>query len=104
MPIGMRCYDASGDVVFDTESKVSRLVYKNEVSANSSSNVTVDAIDGENIAIVTYSTDNSTFGAGNYSQGTHIVTRSGTTITWTARNNATHCPSVDTMILIFLYE
>jgi len=101
---GLKCFNESGDTIFNTDTVATRLLWEKKVSAGSSSNEVVPALSGRSIGIVTFSQESDSGGPYQYAGGVHIVTVSGTTVTWTSNGDATYCPSVDTQILIFAYD
>jgi len=101
---GLKCYDENGDAIFDIDTAATRLVWQKDVNAGASSNETVDVIGTKDIAIVTISLEADSGGYKASVGAVHSVTRSGTTITWTSRGVANYCPSVNTRILIFLFD
>jgi len=101
---GLKCYDAAGEVIFNTETAATRIVWQKSVSAGASSSEVVPAIGTNTIAIVKYTKEADSGGIIPSIGGTHKVTRSGTTITWTAKGTANYCPSVDTEIIVLLFD
>ena len=101
---GLKCFDADGNVIFDTESAATRIVWEKSVSAGASSSEVVPIIGTKDIAIVKYTKETDSGGLRVDIGATHKVTRSGTTITWTAKGDATYCPSVDTEIIVLLFD
>lgn len=101
---GLKCYDVNGNIVFDTETVATRIVWQKSVSAGASSSEVVPAIGTKTIAIVKYTKETDTGGLISTIGGTHKVTRSGTTIAWVAKGTANYCPSVDTEIIILLFD
>jgi len=92
---GLKCWNSSGVLTLDLTDTLSRLRYSNTVAASSNSNTTLADISGK-----------STIQFGVALESTklpHLVTRSGTTITWTARSNP-YYPSSSTLILVFVYD
>jgi hypothetical protein len=104
MSYGLQCFDVNGTKVFDTETAATRIVWQKTVVAGASSNETVPEIDGKTIGVVSYSIEQDSGGNIAHVGGVHTVTRAGTTITWTSKGTATYCPSVDTKILVFLFD
>ncbi|MCK4819082.1 hypothetical protein KA005_25135, partial [bacterium] len=62
------------------------------------------AIGTKTIAIVKYTDETDSGGLIAAIGGTHKVTRSGITITWTSKGTVNYCPSVDTTIIILLFD
>ncbi len=96
MAYGLRVYDASGDITLDTTDRITRLRWYKEVAAGASGDTTLSDIDGlETVEISTkISTDHCT--------AAHLVSRSGTTISWDAQSG-TNYNSADSLIFVFLY-
>ena len=91
---GLKTFDASGNVKLDTIDRITRLRYQNTVSAGASSSSTLADIDGKSTC---------EFGIALEADKTaHFVSRSGTTISWTAAGSNLK-PSSDTLVVVFLY-
>jgi len=92
---GLKVFDSGGSLILDLTDTITRLRYSNEVNGGVSDNVVLSDIAGKSTA---------EFGIGLEAAKTaHGVTRSGTTISWTARGS-TYRPSGKTLILVFLYD
>jgi len=92
---GLKVFDGSNNVKLDTTDRITRLRYSNEVAAGASSSTTLSDISGKSTA---------QFGIALEAAKTpHVVTRSGTTISWTARSGGSYHPSSNTLVLVFLY-
>lgn len=107
---GLKIFDASGNVILVGADKITRLRYSNEVAAGASSNTTLSDIDG--LSSVEISVKLKT----GWDECSHLMSRSGTTITWTAQGatGRTYSPppldfwsprygSVNSLIFSFLY-
>ena len=93
---GMRVWDANGNLKLDVTDRVTRLRYENSVDEESNGNSGALAdIDGYDSIQFSISQAKSGFG-----DHEHLVTRSGTTITWVHRS----IYSLENMtIMCFLY-
>lgn len=93
---GLKVFDSGGVCTLDLTDNITRLRYSNVVAGGASSSTTLSDIDGKSTC---------QFGIALESGKTpHGVTRSGTTISWTARAGGTYRPSSNTLILVFLYD
>jgi hypothetical protein len=94
---GLRVWDDSGDITLDLTDNITRFRYAAEVAAGANNNVDLPDIDGlETIEI-------SVGIAGEYYyQCAHLVSRSGTTISWTAQSGLAYS-SCSSLIFSFLY-
>ena len=92
---GIKCWNSSGTLTLDVTDVLSRLRYSNTVDADASSNTTLADISGKSTIQFGVALESGKL--------SHDVTRSGTTITWTARSNY-HYDSSDTLILVFIYD
>jgi hypothetical protein len=92
---GLKIFDSAGNCTLDLTDTITRLRYSNEVSGGSSSSTVLSDISGKSTV---------QFGlALEANKLPHSVTRSGTTISWTARSTYNR-PSSNTLILVFLYD
>lgn len=93
---GLKVFDSSGNTVLDTTDRITRLRYSNEVAADASSSTTLSDISGlESVEIsIGLETD--------WNKASHLVARSGTTISWTAQSG-TRYSSANSLIFSFLY-
>jgi len=94
---GLKVWDASGNVTLDTTDSITRLRYSNEVAADASSSVTLSDISGLDSVEISISLEDD------FAKTAHDVSRSGTTITWTAQSG-TFNDSADSLIFVFLYS
>ena len=78
MAYGLRVKDAVGNIVVDTTDWLFRIRYSNVVAGEASSNVVLADIDGKTTELVSIALEDDKLA--------HDVTRSGTTITWTAKS------------------
>ncbi|MCK5541719.1 MAG: hypothetical protein KAI40_03430 [Desulfobacterales bacterium] len=91
---GLKIYDAAGNITLDGADCVTRLRYSVEIAAGVSGNVALNDIDGKSTC---------EFGiALEQNKTSHHVSRSGTTITWTAAGGILF-PSSSTLVVVFLY-
>lgn len=95
MAFGLQVFDENGNTIIDTSSTITRKVYQTVAKAGENGSVTLSDIDGLETAEFSFSIagDSSLVGA-------HSVSRSGTTISWTASSGG----SVDSVIFVFLYS
>ena len=93
---GLRVKDASGNIVLDTIDEISRFRYSNVVAAGVSDSVVLSDISG--LSSVEFSV---ALEEGKY-KSSHIVNRSGTTISWTAQSG-NYYSSTQSLIFLFLY-
>ena len=92
---GLKIFDSGGNVKLDLSDTITRLRYSVEVAGGASSSTTLSDISGKSTA---------QFGIALEAAKTpHAVTRSGTTISWTARGDS-FWPSSNTLVLVFLYD
>jgi len=94
---GLKVWDASGNVTLDTTDSITRLRYSNEVAADASSSVTLSDISGLDSVEISVGLEDD------FAKTAHDVSRSGTTITWTAQSG-TFNNSADSLIFVFLYS
>ena len=94
---GLKVWDASGNVTLDTTDSITRLRYSNEVAADASSSVTLSDISGLDSVEISISLEDD------FATTAHAVSRSGTTITWTAQSGGFN-DSADSLIFVFLYS
>jgi len=93
---GLKVFDSGGVCTLDVTDTLTRLRYSVEVAAGVSSSIVLSDISGKNTAQFGLGLENS--------KTPHGVSRSGTTISWTARGDATHRPSSKNLVLVFLYD
>ncbi len=93
---GLKVFNAAGAIVLDVTDKITRLRYSNEVAAGASSNITLSDISG------LLSVEISVGLVIEHNKCSHLVTRSGTVITWTAKSGVVYT-SADSLIFLFLY-
>jgi len=93
---GLKVFDASGNVILDVTDRITRFRYSNEVAAGADGSVTLSDIDGlSSVGIsVGLETDRD--------KCCHKVSRSGTTISWTAQSGGSF-DSANSLIFLFLY-
>uniref|UniRef100_A0A6M3KZR7 Tail protein n=1 Tax=viral metagenome TaxID=1070528 RepID=A0A6M3KZR7_9ZZZZ len=92
---GLKTYDSSGTVTLDTTDAISRLRYSIEATATVSGNITLSDISGKTTSEFAVCKEQN--------KTPHLVSRSGTSITWTAESSNFY-PSGDSLVLIFLYD
>ena len=91
---GLKIFDAAGNVKLDTTDKITRLRYSVEVSGGVSDSIVLSDISGKSTC---------EFGIALEADKTpHLVSRSGTTINWTAAGSTLY-PSSNTFVVVFLY-
>ena len=93
---GLKVFDGSSNVKLDTTDTITRLRYSVEVAGGASSSIVLSDITGKSTGQFGIALE-----AGKTSHG---VTRSGTTIIWTARAGGTYRASSNTLVLVFLYD
>lgn len=94
MAHGLKIYDSSGVQTLDVSDKITRLRYTTVATAGNNGSVVLSDITGK---------DTCQFGVVlEASKEGHTVSRSGTTISWTAQSNI--YSSGDTLIVVFLYS
>lgn len=92
---GLKIFDASGNVKLDLSDKITRLRYSVEASAGVNGSTVLSDISGKSTC---------EFGiALELDKTPHLVERSGTTISWTAKGNTDFRPSSKTLVVVFLY-
>jgi hypothetical protein len=100
---GLKTFNAVGTVLIDISSRLNRFRYSTAVPAGESGNTTLADIDGLLTAqmsiMVNPVTDPTLF----WRRVPHMVTRSGTTITWTAPTLEPLMVSNDSLVFVFLY-
>lgn len=95
---GLRVFDSSGNVKLDTTDTITRLRYSNEVAADASSSTTLTDIGGLGSVEISVAIENTAI----YNEVAHLVTRSGTTISWVSQNGTVYNPA-DSLVFVFLY-
>jgi len=96
MAYGLRVKAADGTVKLDTTEELSRLRWLQEVAANASSNTTLSDISGLSSVEVSIQIGKV------WDDAPHLISRSGTTISWTADSN-TFTNSSASLLFVFLY-
>lgn len=96
MAYGLRVRDSGGSIVLNTDEEISRLRYSNEVASGASSNTTLSDISGLNSVEVSIQIGTV------WNEAPHLVSRSGTTISWTEDSNA-FTNSSASLLFVFLY-
>jgi hypothetical protein len=100
---GLKTFDASGAVIVDITDRLNRHRYNNEVAADASSNVTLSDIDGTTTALMSIMINPPTENTALSSRWCpHQITRSGTTITWTASTGLYHVSNAS-LLSVFFY-
>jgi len=92
---GLKCWNGAGTLTLDLTDTISRLRYAVEVAAGASSSVVLSDIDGKSTVQFAIATETSKL--------PHAVSRSGTTISWTARSGFTFSSSAS-LIVVFIYD
>ena len=93
---GLKTWDASGNVLLDTTDTITRFRYSNEVAADASSNVTLSDISGLSSVEISVCLEQD------YDKCAHLVSRSGTTFSWT-KQSGTLFASANSLVFLFLY-
>lgn len=104
---GLECYDENGNQTLRIADTIARLIYTAQVSAGASSNISLPALTGKTSAEFGICLETN--------KHAHDVSRSGTTITWTARTDqrGVICapspitegyPSGNTQIFVYVYD
>jgi len=93
---GLKIFDASGNVTLDTSDTITRLRYSVEVAAGVSGSIVLSDIDGKSTCEFGIALEDA--------KTPHVVTRSGTTISWAPRQGTSTWPSSNTLVLVFLYD
>lgn len=93
---GLQVFDASGNTILDTTDRITRFRYSNEVAGGASSSATLSDIDGLSSVEISVGLETD------WNTASHLVARSGTTISWTAKSG-TRYSSADSLIFVFLY-
>lgn len=94
MAFGLKVWDSSGTVRLDTSHRITRLRYSVIATAGNNGNVVLSDISGKLTAEWGECVEAN--------KTPHNVSRSGTTISWTARGDSGR-PSGNTLILVFVY-
>ena len=94
MPHGLRTRDASGNILVDISSRLTRLRYSVEVAAADSGSITLDDLTGLSTAEIAIINKASPA----WTDAAHLVSRSGNTISWSPDVIA-----VNSIILVFIY-
>jgi len=97
---GLKVWDASGNVTLDTTDTITRFRYSKEVAAGASSSVTLADISGLDSVEISVPINIATNAWG---QCAHLLTRNGTTLTWTAQSG-TYYSSAASLAFLFLYS
>jgi len=94
---GLKIWNASGTLTLDTTDTIARFLTSRLVTAKSSGNFTDSGLTGK--TSIQFAIAFGTFTP-------HLVTRSGTTITYTARVDRSSPTTVgsDTAIMVFIYD
>jgi len=95
---GMKIYDSSSGVTLDVADRITRLRYSNLVAAGSSDSVVLGDISG----LLSVEFGMTVIVSPSTSVVAHDVSRSGTTISWTAKSGTKYSSS-DTIVFVFLY-
>ena len=93
---GLRVFDAAGNITLDTTDKITRFRYSNEVAAGASGNIDLPDISGMLSVEISVGLEVEFY------KCSHLVTRSGTVITWTEQSTAYYY-SANSLIFVFLY-
>lgn len=94
MTYGLEIRDAKGKKTLNITDKITRLRYTITATAGNNGNITLSDIAGKKTCQFGVVKEADKEG--------HKVSRSGTTISWTAQNNV--YSSGDTLIIVFLYS
>jgi len=99
MGYGLRIKDAVGNIVVDTSDWLFRIRYSNVVAGGASSNVVLADIDGKTTELISIPLEDGKLA--------HKVTRSGTTITWTAKTSGSggfSFASANSLIIVLISD
>lgn len=94
---GLKIFDASGNTKLDTTDKITRLRYSNEVAANASSSADLSDTSGLDSVEISVGLETA------WRKCSHGISRSGTTLTWTAKSDSPDYTSANSLIFSFLY-
>jgi len=92
---GLKCWNSAGALTLDLTSILSRLRYSTAIAAEETDSVVLPDIDGKSTVQFAVSLEDNKVPA--------TVTRSGTTITWTARSGGSFYSS-SAIVLVFIYD
>jgi len=99
---GLKIFDSGGNVTLDLTDRITRLRYSVIATAGVSDSIVLSDIDGKNTCEFGIEADDvSVPGL------SHLVSRSGTTISWTYRGTTIPgdpFPSCNTLVLVFLWD
>lgn len=93
---GLKVYDVSGNTLLTDTDQITRMRYSNEVSAGASSSTSLSDISGLSSIEISVGLETA------WNKASHLVSRSGTTISWTAQSG-TNFTSAASLIFSFLY-
>ena len=94
---GLRTFDAAGNITLETIDKITRFRYKNEVAAGGGGSIDLADISGLLSVEISIGLDITMNGC------SHLVTRSDTLISWTAKSGINYV-SINSLIFTFLYS
>ena len=97
MSYGLRIKDALSNIILDISETITRFRWSSEVAAGASSNTTLADISGKSSVEVSIALSSV------YNDAPHLISRSGTTITWTADSGA-YSNSCASLLFLFLYD
>lgn len=92
---GLQVFDSDGNLTLDLSDTITRIRYSNEVSAGVNGSTVLADISGKSTCQFGIALETA--------KVPHVVTRSGTTISWTARSGG-GLSSSNTLVLVFLYD
>lgn len=97
MSYGLRLKDADGNVVLAVTDRITRFRYSNEVSGGVSGSVNLSDIEGQDTVQFAFPLEEDPGDA------PHLVTRSGTTISWGEPANSGFITWVNSVVYVFFY-
>jgi len=93
---GLRIRDSNGTVILSLTDTITRLRYSVEVAADSNGSIVLSDIGGKSTCEFGLALEEG--------KSPHLVSRSGMTISWTARTGVYAWPSSNTLVLVFVYD
>lgn len=98
MSYGLKIFNSSGTATLDVSNRLTRLLYERDLPYNESSSTTVTGLDSDCV----YFAINIEAGATAPEKFPHLISVSGTTVTWTAFPNSSF--AANTKLIIFKYK
>ena len=91
---GLKVWDSAGTLILDLTDTITRLRYSGEVAAGVDGSIVLSDINGKSTVEIGVALEDEKL--------PHFVSRSGTTISWTAKSNP-YYDSSNSLVLVFLY-